>query len=404
MKLAFFKTGELQGILKHINALLEYLKGKGIELKVLNLEPENVQKTVDELQEFKPSFVLDINATGIIVGENEGEKKALCDILGYVHLSLFTDDPLLHFPHIHGISPRNMIGIVTDIKHADSLKMLGVDNVSYITPFLDFSLFPQPQSERDIDIAFLGPVIDPQIVVNAVQKNIPENIFPIFIETGEYMFRNPEVNVLTALSYVLGIFNPQFQQEFNNWRQKEEFAFFRLLNDIAIYATMRKRWYLINFLEGVNLKIIGDFQGELKEDHENIPVNSYEDFYKIYGRTCITVMSFPYTVPTSTGFVPLEVAAMGSAGMVDFRGTLTSFFKPGEEIIPYLPLDRADIEEKVLYYLDNLEEAKEIGERAKQAVIDRFRVNDRGDFIIKIMGEILSQSQQQSSLESPKEN
>jgi len=336
---------------------------------------------------------MDLNATGIIVGEQEGKKTPLYDIFGFVHFSFFTEEPLLHFPNIRGLNHRNLVAIVTDIKYADSLRMLGVENISYITPFLDFSLFPAPSPERDIEVAFLGPVIDPQIVLNAVQKNLPENIFPLFVEVGEYMFRNPEVNVLTALGYILGIFNPQFQEEFNEWKQKDEFAFFRFLNDAAIYATMRKRWYMVNFLEGINLKIIGDYQGELKEDHEHIPVEAYEELYGIYGRTNLTVMSFPHTVPTGIGFAPLEVSAMGSAGLVDFRGTLSGFLKPGEEILAYMPLDRADIEEKILYYLENPQEVREVGERARDAVIDRYRVDDRGEFVISMMRDIIAHAQ-----------
>ena len=399
MRLAFLKVGEPQGSLKHVKVLIDYLKERGVEFKEIELDPENVQKTVEELQEFRPAFTMDLNATGIIVGEQEGKKTPLYDIFGFVHFSFFTEDPLLHFPNLFGLQHRNLIALVTDIKYADSLRMLGVENISYLTPFLDFSVFPQAPEERDIDIAFLGPVIDPQIIVNSVQKSLPENIFPLFIETGEYMFRNPEVNAVTALNYVLGLFNPQVQQEFSDWRQKNEEAFLRLLNDTAIYATMRKRWYLVNFLDGINLKIVGEFQGELKEDHENIKVNSYEELLDIYGRSYITVMSFPHTVPSGIGFTPLEVSAMGSAPMIDYRGTLPGFLTPGEEVIPYMPLDRADIEEKVLYYLDNLEEAREIGEKAKNAVIERYRVDDRGEFLYNMMKDIVSQAQQQAQVQ-----
>ena len=395
MRLAFFKVGEIQGSLKHIKALIDYLKERGVEIKEIELDPKNVQKAVEELQEFRPAFTMDLNATGIIIGEQEGKKTPLYDIFGFVHFSFFTEDPLLHFPNLYGLQHRNLVALITDIRYADSLRMLGVENISYLTPFLDFSLFPRPQSERDIDIAFLGPVIDPQIIIDSVRKNLPENIFPVFVETGEFMFRNPEVNSITALNYVLGLFNPQIQQEFEKWRKESEEAFLRLLNDTAIYATMRKRWYLVNFLEGINLKIVGEYQGELKEDHENIKVNSYEELLEIYGRSYLTVMSFPHTVPSGIGFTPLEVSAMGSAPMIDYRGTLPGFFSPGEEIIPYMPLDRADIEEKVLYYLDNLEEAKEIGERAKNAVVERYRVDDRGEFLYNMMKDIVSQAQVQ---------
>lgn len=393
MRLAFLKVGEPQGSLRHVRALLDYLKGRGVELVEIELSPDNVQRAVGELEELRPLFTMDLNATGIIVGEREGEKVPLYDIFGFVHFSFFTDDPLLYASALYGLRHRNLVGLITDLRYTDSLRMLGVENISYLTPFLDFTLFPQVRGERDIELAFLGPVIDPQIVANHVQKSLPEEVFPVFLETGEYMFRNPEVNSLSALNYVLSLFNPRVQEGLIRWKEENGEAFLKLLNDISIYATMRKRWYLINFLEGVNLKIIGEYQGELKEDHENIKVSSHEELLEIYGRSYITVMSFPYTVPSGIGFAPLEVSAMGSAPMVDYRGTLPSFLIPGEEVIPYMPLDRADIEEKVLYYLENLEEAKEIGERARSAVMDRYKVDDRGEFLYNMMKDILSQAQ-----------
>ncbi|MDQ7038055.1 MAG: glycosyltransferase [Aquificota bacterium] len=395
MKIAFLKAGDLRGSLGHIRALIDYLEGKGVEVAEIDLKPDRVQEAVNRVMDIRPAFTLDLNGTGIIVGDQEGKKMPLYDILGFVHISYFTEDPLLHFPAIYGLQHRNFIGVVGDLRYAESLKLLGIENMSYVTPFLDFERLPEPEPEKDIDVAFLGPVIDPQIVTDSVKRNLPENIFPVFIETGEFMFRNPEVGVVTAFSYVLSLFNPQYQEEVRKWSEENKEAFFRLLNDISIYATMRKRWYLINFLEGINLKIVGDYQGELKEDHENIKVDSYEELLKVYSRTLLTVVCFPNTVPSGIGYTPLEVSAMGSALMIDYRGTLPGFLKPGEEVITYMPLDRADIEEKVLYYLDNPEEAREIGERAREVVRERFRVDDRGEFLYNMMNDILSKATQE---------
>ncbi|HIC97888.1 MAG TPA: glycosyltransferase family 1 protein [Aquificaceae bacterium] len=392
MRLAFLRVGKLEGNLRHINALLGYLRDRGVEVREIELRKDNVQKVMEELSEFRPAFTMDLNATGIIVGEQDGEKKPIYDIFGFVHLSFFTEDPMLHFPNIHGLKHRNFIALITDIKHTDSLRALGIENVSYMTPFLDFSLFPKPEAERDINIIFLGPVLDPGIVLDSVQKNLPDKVFPLFVETGEYMFRNPEVNALTATDYVLSLMNPHFKQEFLKWKRENEEAFFRFLNDVSIYATMRKRWYLIGFLEGINLKIVGEFRGELKEDHEHVEVRTYEDLLGFYGRSYITMMSFPHTVPSGIGFTPLEVAVMGSAPMVDLRGTLSGFLSPEEEVIAYMPLDRADIEEKVLYYLDNLHEAREIGERASRGVVERYRVDDRGEFLFNMMKDLLERA------------
>lgn len=86
--------------------------------------------------------------------------------------------------------------------------------------------------------------------------------------------------------------------------------------------------------------------------------------------------------------------------MVDFRSTLGSFFIPEEEVITYLPLDRADIEEKVVYYLENLQEAREIGQRAREKVLHNFTPNDRAEFIYNTFQDILAQAQSQQNSQS----
>ncbi len=396
MRIALLKIAPFEGNLRHLNALFDYLKNKGVELREITLDPNNVQKVVEEIQEFRPAFTFDVNGTGIIVAEKDGQKKPLYDILGFIHVSIFVEEPNLHFPNLFGLEHQNLIALVTDVRYVESLRVLGIKNVSYITPFLEFSIFPEPEKERDIDVIFLGPVIDPQIIVDAVSKNLPEKIFPLFMETAEFMFRNPEVSVWHALDIVLSIFNPQFQEEFAKWRQEKPQDFLRMVNDIAMLATMRKRWFLISFLEGINLKIVGDFRGDLMEDHERIETKDHDELLKIFGRTRISILSFPHTVPSGIGITPLEVCAMASAPMIDFRGTLPGFLVPEKEVIPYLPLDRADIEEKILYYLDNPQEAEEIGKNAQKAVLDRYRVDDRAEFVYKTLKDIFDQATKQA--------
>ncbi len=398
MKLAFLKVAELEGTPRHVRALLRYLQDRGVEVREFLINGENVQETVNQLSEFQPIFTMDINGTGIIFADQEGKRVPFYDLFGVVHMSFFMEDPLLHFPQLlDAAGSQNFLALITDLRYIETLRMFGFQNISYMTPFLDFSSLPEPSAERDLEIAFTGPVIDPQIIIDAARQNMSEDFFPYFLETGEFLFRNPEVNVLYASEYVLSLFNPEFQQKFNEWRNKEKESYLRLLNDIGIYATARKRWYAVSFLEGVNLKIVGEFRGQLREDHELIEVKNHKELMEVFGRTYITITSFPHTVPTGIGFTPLEIAAMGSAPMIDFRGTLPAYFDLEKEAISYMPLDRADIEEKILFFLDNIDEAAQIGEAARERVINSFRVDDRGEFLYKMMNDILSQAQKQEA-------
>jgi hypothetical protein len=404
MKLAFLKIAELEGTPRHVRALLRYLEAKGVEVREFLLKQDNVQETVNELSEFQPIFTMDINGTGILFAEQEGKKVPFYDLFGVVHMSFFMEDPLLHFPQLlDAAGSRNLLALITDLRYIETLRMFGFQNISYITPFLDFTAIPEPSKERDLEVVFTGPVIDPQIIIDAARQNMDSDMFPYFLETGEFLFRNPEVNLLYAAEYVLSMFNPEFQQKFNEWRNKDRVSYLKLLNDIGIYATARKRWYVVSFLEGINLKIVGEFRGELREDHEVVNVSNHGELLEIFGRSHITITSFPHTVPTGIGFTPLEIAAMGSAPMLDFRGTLPAYFDLEREAISYMPLDRADIEEKILYFMDNLQEALQIGKAAQERVLSNFRVDDRGEFIFKMMNDILSQAKQEEPSEKTQE-
>jgi glycosyltransferase involved in cell wall biosynthesis len=402
MRIAFLKQGKELGIHRHVLGILEVLRQKGAQVEEFDLTEGELQEVVQKLLDFAPLFVLDINASGVIFGQREdGQKVALCDAYGFVHVSLFTDEPLFYYPPLLDLrNTNNFLAVFTDLKYADSLRFLGLEKGSfYITPFVDPSQMVQPSEEKDIEVLFFGPVIDPAILASQVSQNTREDFIPFFFEVGEFLFRNPEAHILYVSEYLLSMFNPQFQEEFIRWRSENPQDYLRFLNDISLYATARKRWYLLSFLEGINLKIVGAFEGELKEGHEHVKVEDWREVLELVGRSYVTILSYPHAVPTGVGFLPLEVAYMGSAPLIDYRATLPGFFIPEEEVITYLPLDRADIEEKVVYYLENLQQAKEIGERARQKVLERYTPEDRGEFLLNTFNNILAQAQSQQNSE-----
>ena len=399
MRVAFLLQGKENGARRHLFAFAKYLRKRGIEVKEIDLSEGELQDKVKELLDFSPMFVLDLDCNSVIFGERDGERIPIFDAFGFVHVSFITEEPLINFPVLLDIkSSTNFLPIVTDIRYKDSLKFLGHERGTlYITPFLDREEMPEISGEKDIEVVFLGPVIDPNFIAKEVVASLKESFVPYFLEVGEFLFRNPEAHVLYANEYILSMFNPNFQEEFNKWRQENPQDYLKLLRDILFYATARKRWYLLSFLEGINLKIVGAFEGELKESHEHIPVDDWFSMLEIVGRSYITILSYPYSMPTGIGFLPLETAYMESVPFIDYRATLPSFFNPEGEIITYLPLDRADIEEKILYYLDNLQEAREIGKRAKERVVQNYTPEDRCEFLYNTFQEILSQAQEESN-------
>ncbi|MFN7065029.1 MAG: glycosyltransferase [Aquificaceae bacterium] len=396
MKIAFLKQGEETGTRRHIFALANCFREKGVEVMELDLSEGDLQDRVRELLDFSPLFVVDLDGSCLIFGEGDGQKVPIFDAFGFVQVSFFTEDPLLNFSPLVDIKgSNNFLPVVMDLKYTESLRFLGHERGTfYITPFIEPRAMPQTPKEKDIEVVFVGPVVDPNLLANSLAQNMDKNLLPYFFEVGEFLFRNPEAHILYTSEYILSLFNPGFQEEFSRWRQENPQEYMRLLRDISSYATARKRWYLLNFLEGINLKVLGAYEGELKDSHEHIETESWEEALRVIGRSYLTILSYPHAIPTGLGFLPLEVAYMESAVFIDYRATLPSFFSPESEIITYLPLDRADIEEKLLYYLENLQEAKEIGHRAKEKVLQSHTPKDRCEFLYNLFQDILSQAQQ----------
>ncbi len=396
MRIAFLKVGEYEGLARHIKAIIRRFREKGTEVLELNIAEGDLNEKVKELLDFSPFFCIDLNGSGIITVVQEDNKKVLSDAAGFVHVSIFNDEPLFNFMPLMDLRPAtNFLPIVCDLKYADSLAFLGIKQPpSYITPFLDLQQMKEPSTERNINLAFFGPVIDPNIIANHVAQSVKQEFLGVFFEVGDFMFRNPEVHILQAHDYILSMFNPNIQEEYLKWREEKPQEFLTFLNQISLYATAKKRWFLLSFLEGMELKIFGEVQGELFEGHQSIVPQNWDELLELLGQSLIVITSYPHSVPTGVGFVPLEVASMGCAMFVDYRATLAGFFTPEEEVITYLPLDRAEIEEKVLYYLDYPEKALEIGERARKKVFEKYTHEDRADFLHDLFTNILASSQQ----------
>ncbi|WP_448587506.1 glycosyltransferase [Thermocrinis sp.] len=395
MRVAFLKVGEYEGLARHIKAFIRRFREKGAEVLELNLAEGDINEKVKELMDFSPIFCIDLNANGVITVSQEDKKTALSDALGFVHVSIFTDEPMFNFLPILDISSAtNFLPVVCDLKYADSLAFMGIKQPPfYITPFIDLEQMGKPEAERDINLAFFEPVIDPNIIANSVAQNLRQEFLGVFFEVGDFMFRNPEVHILQAHDYILSMFNPSLQEEYNKWREENPQDFYALLNQISLYATAKKRWFLLSFLDGMELKVFGEVQGEPFDGHQSIVPQSLSELLELLGRTSLVITSYPHSVPTGVGFVPLEVAGMGCAMMVDYRATLPGFFQPEEEVITYLPLDRAEIEEKVMYYMDNPDKALEIGQKAQKKVFEKYTHEDRADFLYDLFSNILASSQ-----------
>jgi hypothetical protein len=186
MRIAFLKVGEYEGVLRHFKAFIRRFKEKGAEVLELDIGQGDLNDRVKELMDFGPMFCVDLNASGVITVSQEDKRLALSDAMGFVHVSIFADEPLFNFaPLLDMRNANNFLPVVCDLKYADSLAFLGIKQPpSYITPFLDPSQMREPAQDREISLAFFGPVIDPNIIAGQVAENYRQEFWGIFFEVG----------------------------------------------------------------------------------------------------------------------------------------------------------------------------------------------------------------------------
>ncbi len=279
------------------------------------------------------------------------------------------------------------------MKHADFLRSLGYQNIYFLAPFVSSELLERPApEEKTIQVLFPGPVVDPNIIVQESSKIFPQDILPLFVEVGEFMHRNPEVDAIFALEYILPLFNYEIQEYFIKWRNENPEGYINFLINAGLYTTARKRLFALSFLDGIDIKILGDAQVPLKEGQEVINAETQEDVLNIYASSLVSFLSFPSIVPSSIGFTPLEAASQNSCIMIDYRASIPGFFIPDQEIITYSPLDRLDIEEKLLFLLDSEDQLLEIANRAKEKIRNTFTETHRAQFVSEIIKQIYDQA------------
>ena len=401
IKVALLLSGfESFGDFHIVESLKEYLPDERFELKTFAIDTQNPGKTVKELQDYRPLFTVDFNTKGIIWGEKENEKKPFQDILGTVHLTIFTEDPIFHAPNLLNLrGSTNTVFLITDLRYGEFLASLGMPNIFYFTPCVNLRLIPK-KVEKDINVVFVGDLIDPGLVVESWKQTMDNAVRDFAVEVGEFCFRNPEITPIYATDYLLPLMNPQFQEAFNKFRQENPQGYFAWLAQVEVYTSVRRNAFILGFLEGTEITIVGRVEGALPEGFTVADIKTLEDKLSYINRAKLALSTFPTFVPSGIGFTPLEIAACETAPMLNFRSTLPGFLKPQEEVIVYNPLDRMDIEEKLLFYLDNDEDRRIIAENAYKAVKERFTCEDRVKFFKELMENIYQQIVQQKNAEA----
>lgn len=394
-RVVFLKTPDPKGLSEWIiEGISKSISANGFETKVIDIsDPNEVPQKVDEILEFKPLFTFDINLDGMIFGEREGQRQALCDIIGNIHITWFIDDPMIHFSKLKPVLNSNQLLYITiDVEHSQWIASAG-KNVAIVPAATNPSKIP-PQMDKDFEVTIVGPITDPIIIENNWRERFDDALLGFAIELGRLVFRNPDMPIRFASGYLLSQLNPEFQNALLNFQRENEEDFINLLTEIGLYAMNLRRWNILTAVENFEVNILGPLVGEAPENvivHENIILQ--KDIVEFLARTKVSLLSQPPFIPTSLGFTVFDSVACGTLSMVEERLSSKSFFIPDKEIVTYNPIDSVEIEGKIAYYIqDNPQEADEIAKAGRERAIKEHNIYSRGEIIANIMKDIIKQS------------
>ncbi len=396
-KIVFIKTPDPRGV---VDTLMEGLKkslsARNFEVKIVEPTQENVQQIVNEIIEYKPLFTFDFNLDGLIFAEKDNQQKILADILGNIHVSWFLDDPMIHFTKLKSALKSNQLLYLTiDIEHGQWLGSMG-KNVAFLAPGINPADFPPPNVEKEFDLAFVGPVTDPDNIELAWKERFDEGLFGFAVELGRMLYRNPDMPVRYASGYLLSQYNQDFQQAMIKFQQEREDEFLQYLTEITIYAMHLRRWNIIDSIEDFEINVLGPVEGETKDNvvvYKHIIAN--RDIISFLSKTKISLLSHPPFIPTGLAYTVFASVASNALTMVEERLSAKSFLVDGRDLITYHPVDTVEIEGKIAYYLEEAPKEREmIAKQGRDTVFQNHTILQRGEFLANMLNDIIEKASQ----------
>ncbi|WP_293448278.1 glycosyltransferase [Persephonella sp.] len=398
-KVAFIKTPDPRGITDTIiSGLSKSLSARNFETRIFEPTQDNIQEVVNQIIEYKPLFTFDFNLDGLIFAEKDGQQKILADIIGNIHVTWFLDDPMIHFTKLKSALQSNQLLYLTiDIEHGQWLGSMG-KNVAFLAPGINPSDFPPPNVEKEFDIAFVGPVADPDNIENSWKERFDQNLFGFAVELGRMLYRNPDMPVRFASGYLLSQYNQDFQQAMIKFQQEKEDEFMQYLTEITLYAMHLRRWNIIDSIEDFEINVLGPVEGETKDNVVVYPkIIANEDIISFLSKTKISLLSQPPFIPTGLAYTVFASVGSNTLTMVEERLSSKSFLIEGRDLITYHPIDTVEIEGKIAYYLEDAPSEREaIAKQGRDTVFQNHTLLHRGEFLANMLNDIIKRASEPS--------
>ncbi|WP_457642681.1 glycosyltransferase family protein [Persephonella sp.] len=401
-RIVFVKTPDPRGVVDTlIEGLSKSLSARNFEYKIVQPTKDNIQQVVNEIIEYKPLFTFDFNLDGLIFAEKDGQQKLLADILGNIHVTWFLDDPMIHFPKLKSALQSNQVLYLTiDLDHGQWLGSMG-KNVAFLAPGINPADFPPPSVQKEFDLAFVGPITDPDRIEESWKERFDEGLFSFAVELGRMLYRNPDMPVRFASGYLLSQFNQDFQQAMIKFQQERETEFFQYLTEVTVYAMHMRRWNIIDSIEDFEINVLGPVDGETKDNvvvYKHIINN--KDIIEFLSKTKVALLSHPPFIPTGLAYTVFAAVGSNTLAMVEERFSSRTFLVAGRDLITYHPMDPVEIEGKIAYYLEEAPKEREmIAKQGRDTVFQHHTILQRGEFLANMLNDIIKRAEEDSSAE-----
>ncbi|WP_457624088.1 glycosyltransferase family protein [Persephonella sp.] len=398
-RIVFVKTPDPRGIVDTLTeGLSKSLSARNFEVKIVEPTKDNIQQVVNEIIEYRPLFTFDFNLDGLIFAEKDGQQKILADILGNIHVTWFLDDPMVHFAKLKSALQSNQLLYLTiDLDHGQWLGSMG-KNVAFLAPGINPSDYPPPNVEKEFDVAFVGPVTDPDNIELSWKERFDDGLFSFAVELGRLLYRNPDMPVRFASGYLLSQFNQDFQQAMIKFQQEREAEFFQYLTEVTLYAMHLRRWNIIDSIEEFEINILGPVEGETKDNvvvYKHIINNS--DIISFLSKTKIALLSHPPFIPTGLAYTVFMSLGSNTLTMVEERFSSRTFLVDGRDLVTYHPMDTVEIEGKIAYYLEEAPKEREaIAKQGRDTVFQNHTILQRGEFLANMLNDIIKRAEADS--------
>lgn len=382
----YFLMGEVESACKNLGLQYHHILLGNEEIA----HSDFVKQLLEEIISFKPDALITLNHLGV---DREGVLMDLINRLELPFISWFVDNPHLILYSYEGLTSPFLHIFTWDLDNVPSLKARGFSNVYYLPLGTDAARFHPSNKEKIIspkwksDVSFVG-----NSMIDKVQKrldacSLPQKFYEDFFALAKNFIQSPK---RIAEKYILEDGKKNFPALIEHYQEvfdtEEKLAF---ETGMTWEATRVYRLDCVKQILDFYPLLVGDngwnvfLEGEKRPWRWHEPINYYDKLPYFYPHSTINFNCTSMQMKGASNQRILDVPAVGSFVLTDYREQMENMFDIGEEIICYK--NKEEIPELITFYLSHDKEREQIIRKGRERVLKCHTWTHRMDEIIRTM-------------------